>query len=94
MSTPDTIRSSFFMFIMRSFMVIFGLLQSPPQILLSNTVEKVFTRVFAPGHNFSSHGSFVGQVYGLFEVHVFNGERCLKEFLIESVESSPKQNQT
>ena len=85
-----------FMFIMQSFMVIFGLLQSLRQILLSDTAEKVFTRVLCTGPKlFITWGaaSFVAQVCGLFEVHVFNGERCLKEFLIEPVESSPEQNQ-
>ena len=45
--------------------------------------------------NFSSHGSIeallLDRLYGLFEVHVFDRERCLKEFLIEPVERSPEE---
>ena len=82
-----------FMFIMQSFMVIFGSsFRACGRSHFYPTAEKVFTRVLhLLAKLFIIKALFLDRLYGLFEVHVFNRERCLKEFLIEPVERSPEE---
>ena len=77
------------MFIMQSFMVIFGSsFRACGRSHFYPTAEKVLHLM---PQLFIIEALLLDRLYGLFEVHVFNRERCLKEFLIEPVERSPEE---
>ena len=95
-STPDTIRSSFLCLLCRVLWLFLASFRARRRYFYPTQLRRFSPEFLHQATTFHHMGaaSFVGQVYGLFEVHVFDGERCLKEFLIEPVESSSEQNQT
>ena len=74
------------------FMVIFGLLGILRRTLSSHW--KGFHGSSAPKtFDHTQQAVPLTTMFSSFEVHVFNRERCLQEFLIEAVERPPEQSQ-